>query len=75
MLIAAHLFKETLLYLFGYKTEFFYFQNNPKNLDLSYKMDLDPWGCLGMVKVVLQQHFIGLISLFVGSLDRRNPVL
>ena len=28
-------------YFFGYKTDFFSFQNNPKNLDPSYKMDLD----------------------------------
>ena len=31
----------------------FFFQNNPKNLDLSYKMDLDLWDCLGRVKLVL----------------------
>ena len=29
------------------------FQNNPKNLDPSYKMDLDLWDCLGRVKLVL----------------------
>ena len=29
------------------------FQNNPKDLDLSYKMDLDLWNCLGRVKLVL----------------------
>ena len=34
-----------LLYFFGYKTEFFSFQNNAKNLDPSYKMDLDLWNC------------------------------
>ena len=34
-------------YFFAYKTEFFSFQNNPKNLDPSYKMDLDLWDCLG----------------------------
>ena len=37
------------------------FQNNPKNLDPSYKMDLDLWDCLEMVKHVLQQNFMGLI--------------
>ena len=31
----------------------FDFQNNPKNLDPSYKMDLDFWDCLGRVKLVL----------------------
>ena len=28
-----------LQYFFGYKTEFFFFQNNPKDLDPSYKPD------------------------------------
>ena len=32
-------------YFFGYKTELFSFQNYPKNLDLSYKTDLDLWDC------------------------------
>ena len=30
-----------LPYFFGYKTELFFFQNNFKDLDPSYKMDLD----------------------------------
>ena len=41
------------VYLFGYKTEFFSFQNNPKDLDPSYKTDLDLWDRLGRVKLVL----------------------
>ena len=45
-------------YFFGYKTEFFSFQNNPKDLDPSCKMDLDLWYCLGRVKLVLMQNFI-----------------
>ena len=40
-------------YFFDYKTEFLSFQNNPKDLDPSCKMDLDLWGCLGRVKLVL----------------------
>ena len=40
-------------YFFGYKTDFFSFQNIPKNLDPSYKMDLDLWDCLGRVKLVI----------------------
>ena len=40
-------------YFFGYKTEFFSFQNNPTDLDLSCKTDLDLWDCLGRVKLVL----------------------
>ena len=35
----------TLPYFFGYKTEFFFFQNNPKDLDPSCKMDLDLLDC------------------------------
>ena len=30
-------------YFFGYKMGLFSFQNNPKNLDPSYKTDLDIW--------------------------------
>ena len=32
--------------------EDFSFQNNAENLDLSYKMDLDLWDCLGRVKFI-----------------------
>ena len=45
--------KNTILYFLGYKTEFFSFQNNPKDLDPSCKTDLDLWDCLGRVKLVL----------------------
>ena len=38
-----------LPYFFGYKTGLFSFQNNSKNLDLSYKTDLDIWDCLERV--------------------------
>ena len=48
-------------YFFGHKTEFFAFQNNPRDLDPSYKMDLDLWDGLGRVKLVFYQNFIGLI--------------
>ena len=44
---------DILPYFFGYKTEFFSFQNNPKNLDPSYKTDLDLWDCFGRIKRVL----------------------
>ena len=33
--------------------QLFSFQNNFKNLDPSHKMDLDLWGCLGRVMLVL----------------------
>ena len=42
-----------LLFFFAYKTEFFFFQNNLKDLDPAYKTDLDLWDCLGRVKLVL----------------------
>ena len=42
-----------LQYFFGYKMEFFFFQNNPKDLDPSCKMDLDLLDCLGRVNLVL----------------------
>ena len=45
--------EELLPYFFDYKTEFLSFQNNPKDLDLSSKTDLDLWDCLGRVKLVL----------------------
>ena len=32
-------------------------------------MDLDLWDCLGRVKLVLGQNFIGLIQLFVIILE------
>ena len=42
---------DDLPYFFGYKTEFFFpFQNNSKNLDLSYKTDLDLLDYLGRLK-------------------------
>ena len=44
-------------------TESFSFQNNPKNLDPSYKMDIDLWDYLERVKLVLKQNFIGLIYM------------
>ena len=42
----------TVLY-FLYMTKLFSFQNNAKNLDPSYMMDLDLWDCLGKVKLIL----------------------
>ena len=49
--------KFDLPYFFDYKTEFFSFHYIPKDLDLSYKTDLDLWDCLGRVK-------IGIIAKF-----------
>ena len=34
------------------RRKYFSFQNNPKDLDPSCKMDLDLWDCLGGVKLV-----------------------
>ena len=44
---------EAVPYFFGYKTEFFFFQNNPKDLDPSCKTDLELLDCLGRVNLVL----------------------
>ena len=64
-----------LLYFFAYKTEFFCFQNNRKNIDPSYKTDLDLWDCLRRSKT----HIIAKLQrldLFVVFLERgKNPVL
>ena len=46
-----------LLYFFGYKMQVFHFQNNPKNLDPSSKMDLDFWDCFRMDKLDLKAGF------------------
>ena len=52
--VAPHLthLEESLIFFFGYKTEFFSFQNNAKNLDPSFKPDLDHCECLRRVKLV-----------------------
>ena len=41
--------KRKVPYFFSYKTGLFSFQNNPKDLDPSYKMDLDLSDCFGRV--------------------------
>ena len=50
---ALMLFKIEVPYFLGCKTEVLSFQNNPKDLDPSCKMDLHPCDCLGRVKLVL----------------------
>ena len=47
----SYLVKAHIPYFFGYKTELFSSQNNHKNLDPSYKMDLDLWDCLGRINM------------------------
>ena len=44
-------------YFFSYKSQLFSFQNNPKNQDLSYKMDLDFWDFLGRNKTRIIAKF------------------
>ena len=66
-------FTQVTPYFFSYKTVSFFFENNPKNVDPSYKIDLDFWDCFERVKLVLQQNFIGLIYLFVIILQRGKP--
>ena len=38
-------------YFYGENTYCFSFQHNPKNLDPSFKTDLELWDCLGRVKL------------------------
>ena len=67
----AAIYKE-VAYFFGYKTDFFPFQNNSKDLDPSCKTDLNLWDCLGRVKLVLLQNFIGLIKLLEVILEGKT---
>ena len=62
-------------YFFSYKMTFYSFQNSPKTFNPSSKTDLDLWDCLGKVKLVFYQNFIGLIALFVVILERGRPHL
>ena len=63
-----------VLYFLSYKTELFFlfsFQNNPRNLDLSYKTDLDFWDCFG---ITAKLHRTDLVIFFCHSREG-NPVL
>ena len=62
-----------LPYFFGNRTELFSFQNSRRDLDSSYKIDLDLWDCLESIKLVLWQNFIGLVWLFVAILEGESP--
>ena len=61
-------------YFFDYKTGVFSFQNNPKDLDPSCKMDLDLWDCLGMGKIgiIARFHRTHLLEVI---LEGQNPRL
>ena len=54
--IPKHL--DTLPYFFSNKSEIFSFQNNPKNLDPSYKTDLDLWDCFRKGKTRIIAKFL-----------------
>ena len=47
----------------------FPFQTNPKNLDPSYKMDLDHWGCLGKAYKMDLDHWDCLGKAYKMDLD------
>ena len=47
MRVKIYFLVQKFYYFFGYKTEFFSFQNNTTDLDPSCKMDLDLWDRLG----------------------------
>ena len=52
----------------------FFFQNNPKYLDLSYKTDLDFLDCFEWGNPHLIQNFIGLINIIWGlSREKKSP--
>ena len=51
----------SIQYFFGYKTEFFSFQNNPKDLEPSCKADLDLWDCLGKIGIIAKFHRTNLV--------------
>ena len=48
------------------------FQNNQKNLDLSYKMDLDFWDCLRREIPISWQNFKRLIQIHSVILNRHS---
>ena len=50
-------------YFFGYKTEFFFFQNNTKDLVLSCKTDLDHLGLFrkGKIGIIANFHHTYLV--------------
>ena len=52
----------------------FFLPNNHKDLDPSYKMDLDLWDCLGRVKLIFQQnlHRTNLI-IYTHSKEGNTP--
>ena len=51
-----------LPYFFGYKTELFPSKNNSKDLDPSFKMDLDLWDCLGReIGIIAKFHRTDLV--------------
>ena len=53
-----------LPYFFGYKTDYFSFQNNPKDLDPSFKTDLDLWDCFrkGKIGIMAKFHRTDLVT-------------
>ena len=57
-------------YFFSYKMEFFSFQNNLKNLNLSDKTGLGLWDCLGRVKLLAK--FQKWTDLVTGSHSREG---
>ena len=56
------------------KDELFFFQNSPKNLDSSYKRDLDLWEFLEG-KIHILANFIGFIKLFIVILETEKTCL
>ena len=67
--------KDLKRYCISYKT-IFSIENNPKNLDLSYKTDLDLWNSLERVKLVIIAKSNKTDLVICGhSREGKNPVL
>ena len=63
-----------LPFLLGYKAQLLFPSKAiPKNLDPSYKINLDLGDCLGRVKIILKQNFIGLFKLHNRSREAKTP--
>ena len=52
----------------------FAFQNNPKNLDPSYKTDLDLWDCLGRINLIVKFNRTDLVICIYSREDKPHLI-
>ena len=62
-------------YFYGYKSDIFSFQNNPKNQDLSYKTDLVFWGLFRKGKTHIIAKFLRTDSVICSHSREGKPCL